>query len=111
MIREVSRTAFECPAPPKIETADDAVEQKKDSDKPGRPGGPMFDLNIVNQKSMQVPVVVRQIPGGQVAERHDKGDGDHQRDEQSAKPVAEEETGAFSGQGRKDEDAADQEHQ
>ncbi len=71
----------------------------------------MFDRNVINEKSMQVPVVMRQVPGGQVAERHDEGNGDHEGDEQPAKPVAEEDAGTFSGQGRKDEDAADQEHQ
>ena len=111
MIREVSGPAVKCRTPAEIAAGGDAVENKKDADKPARPARPMFDGDVIDKKGVQVPVVVRQVPGGQIAPRHDEGNSDQERNEQAAEAVAEEEAGPLPVQGRKDEDAADQEHQ
>src|SRR5579871_3358185 len=111
MISEVSGPAVEGHSPTEIEPGDDTIENKKNPDEPGRTGGPVFDGDIIDEEGMDIPVVVRQVPGGQIAERHNEDDGDDQGDEQPAEAVAEELAGAFAGQGGQDKNPADQEHQ
>lgn len=54
---------------------------------------------------------MRQSPGGQIADGHDKRHRDQKGNEQSAKSVADKLASAFARQGWGDEDAAYQEHQ
>ena len=111
MIREISGPAIEDCAPTEVAAGNDAVEDKKDANKPGRPAGPMFDGEVINEEGMQVPVVVGEVPRGQIADRHDEDDGDHEGNEQPAEAVAKKDQRTFPGQRGEDKDAADQEHQ
>lgn len=94
-----------------IKQADEQVEDEQYADEPGRPGGPVFDLDIVDEESMKIIVTVGEAPGSEVAERHDESDGDSERNEKPAEAVTDELAAAFPGKGGQNEDAADQEHQ
>src|ERR1700722_20383858 len=71
----------------------------------------MFYTDVIDEKSAEVVVAVCEMPGAEVAQGHEEGDGDEERDEEAKESVADKGARPLAREGGQHEDAADQEHE